>query len=443
MKLRLPTARQIGLIRRIMRRFNIRSTHRLGVLVFLLCVSVFYSGMATQGLALEPNEVLVLANKNAWHSVGLAKYYMKQRGIPDENLVKLWITDKTWCSREDYERKVVPRVREHLQKNDPLRNIRCLVTVFGLPLKVSPPEMSHKEKKEVESLKHKSKALREELKAVPKEEKEKQNRLKEGLEAIGKRIAAITKSDYRSSFDSELAMVLVEDYPLRGWIPNPYFIGFKNRKLRIPREKVLMVSRLDGPSDEIVKRIIDDSIETEKKGLKGKAYFDAKGPRPDEKKARKASGVLYDWSIHKAAERVKKSGQMPVVVNDKRELFQAGECPDAALYCGWYSLARYVDAFEWQPGAVGYHIASSECATLKGKKSRVWCKMMLEDGVAATLGPVGEPYLQAFPVPEVFFGFLVDGYLTLAECYTVSLPFLSWQMVLIGDPLYRPFKRSN
>ena len=108
MKLRLPTARQIGLIRKIMRRFNIRSTHRLGVLVFLLCVSVFYSGMATQGLAIEPNEVLVLANKNAWHSVGLAKYYMKQREIPDENLVKLWITDKTWCSREHYERKVVP-----------------------------------------------------------------------------------------------------------------------------------------------------------------------------------------------------------------------------------------------------------------------------------------------------------------------------------------------
>ena len=43
------------------------------------------------------------------------------------------------------------------------------------------------------------------------------------------------------------------------------------------------------------------------------------------------------------------------------------------------------------------------------------------------------------PESEVFFGLLVEGYLTLAECYLVSTPFLSWQMVLIGDPLYRPF----
>ena len=66
--------------------------------------------------------------------------------------------------------------------------------------------------------------------------------------------------------------------------------------------------------------------------------------------------------------------------------------------------------------------------------------MMLEDGVAATIGPVGEPYLQAFPVPEIFFSYLIDGYLSLAECYLLSLPYLSWQMVLVGDPLYRPFK---
>jgi uncharacterized protein (TIGR03790 family) len=148
---------------------------------------------------------------------------------------------------------------------------------------------------------------------------------------------------------------------------------------------------------------------------------------------------FYDYSIHLAADRVRESGRMPVVLDDKQELFKEGECPDAALYCGWYRLAHYVDAFGWQKGAVGYHIASSECSTLKQKNSQVWCKMMLEKGVAATVGPVSEPYVQAFPVPEVFFGLLVKGDLSLAECYTVSLPFLSWQMVLIGDPLYHPF----
>ena len=114
----------------------------------------------------------------------------------------------------------------------------------------------------------------------------------------------------------------------------------------------------------------------------------------------------------------------------RQELFQPGECPDAALYCGWYSLAHYVDAFKWRPGSVGYHIASSECQTLKQKESQVWCKRMLEEGIAATVGPVGEPYVQAFPIPEMFFEFLLDGSWTLAECYALSQPFWSWQMVL-------------
>ena len=162
------------------------------------------------------------------------------------------------------------------------------------------------------------------------------------------------------------------------------------------------------------------------------------------RRKRTTSGyAFYDQSIHNAAERVKKSGLMPVVIDQVEALFQPAACPEAALYCGWYSLAKYVDAFDWVPGAVAYHIASSECATLDQKDSQVWCKALLEDGVAATIGPVSEPYVNAFAVPEVFFGFLVDGYLTLAECYLISAPVFSWQMILVGDPLYRPFKNRK
>jgi uncharacterized protein (TIGR03790 family) len=132
-----------------------------------------------------------------------------------------------------------------------------------------------------------------------------------------------------------------------------------------------------------------------------------------------------------------------VHLDQNKELFQPGEAHYAALYCGWYSLGKYVDAFDWQRGAVGYHIASSEATTLKNPASQVWCKRMLEDGVAATIGPVAEPYVQGFPLPDLFFGYLLDGYYTLVESYFLSLPYLSWQMILIGDPLYRPFYNST
>ncbi len=33
--------------------------------------------------------------------------------------------------------------------------------------------------------------------------------------------------------------------------------------------------------------------------------------------------------------------------------------------------------------------------------------------------------------------------MNLGESYLISIPYLSWQMVLLGDPLYQPFKPIN
>ena len=118
-------------------------------------------------------------------------------------------------------------------------------------------------------------------------------------------------------------------------------------------------------------------------------------------------------------------------------LFGENTCPQTALYCGWYSLAKYVDSFEWTRGSVGFHMASSECVSLKASNRAFWCKNILERGAVATVGPVGEPYIQGFPMPEIFFNLLTEGRLTLAEAYLVALPYLSWKMILVGDPLYR------
>jgi uncharacterized protein (TIGR03790 family) len=411
------------------------------ILILLLAYIVF--SIPSLSFSLEPDEVLVLANKSSSDSLELATYYMKKRGVPADQLLKLSITNEETCSREDYDRKVLSVLQKHLAKNDPEKKIRCLVTMYGLPLRVLQPVMTREEKIQLEKLKKKQASIREELKGLSKDQLKEREVLTKQLSALGKQGTAIYKNDQRASFDSELSLALANSYPLDGWIANPYFLGFKDRKPNIPKAEVFMVSRLDGPDAEIVRRMIDDSLYAEKTGLQGKAYFDAKGPKPDVQEASKSASSFYDRSLHLAAEKVEKSGLMAVLTNDTSKLFQPGECPDAALYAGWYSRKTYIDAFEWQPGAVGYHIASDECTTLKNKKSRVWCKMMIEDGAAATLGPTSEPYLQAFPLPEIFFGLLIEGYYTLAESYILSLPYLSWQMVLVGDPLYRPFMHKR
>ena len=377
---------------------------------------------------LSPDEVLVVANRNAAKSMGLAAWYMEKRQIPKENLLPVFVTDKETCSRETYLKKIVPPVRRALGKN---RKLNAIVTMYGLPLKISSPGMIKGEQARMNQLISKKKKFNN-LKEKNEQLTETQ---KKALNQVNKKIKQLkTATDKAASLDSELMLVKKDEYELNLWLPNPFFLPWRTQKTAIDKSEVIMVSRLDGADAGIVKRIVNDSIEAETKGLSGTAYFDARWKGPGQKKV---SGYgLYDKSIHNAAGRLKKEG-WTVVLDDKQNLFQPGDCPNAALYCGWYSLANYVDAFAWEKGAVGYHIASSECATLKRKNSNVWCKKMLDNGIAATIGPVGEPYVQSFPLPEIFFNFLTQGELTLVESYLVSLPYLSWKQVLVGDPLYR------
>jgi len=379
-------------------------------------------------LALSPDEVLVIANRNAASSVGLATWYMEKRQIPKENLQLVFVTDKETCSRDEYLQKIVPPVRRALKTN---RKLNAIVTMYGLPLRIASPGQTKEEQTWMDRLtaqKENFDTLKEKNGQLTGEQKTTLNQIKEKL----KQLKAST--DKTASLDSELMLVKKENYKLNFWLPNPFFLPWRSQQTAIDKSDVIMVSRLDGADASIVKRIVNDSIEAEAKGLYGTAYFDARWKDPGQKKV---SGYgLYDKSIHNAAGRMQQKG-LKVVLDDKQALFQPGDCPNAALYCGWYSLANYVDAFTWEKGAVGFHIASAECTTLKRENSNVWCKKMLDKGIAATIGPVGEPYVQSFPMPEIFFEFLTQGKLTLAESYLISLPYLSWKQVLVGDPLYR------
>jgi uncharacterized protein (TIGR03790 family) len=113
-----------------------------------------------------------------------------------------------------------------------------------------------------------------------------------------------------------------------------------------------------------------------------------------------------------------------------------------ALYTGWYNVGNYVPGCTFNLGAVGYHVASYELTSLRDPNNHGWCGGLLSDGVVATIGPVSEPYLHAFPTPDEFFPLLMCGQLTLAEVYWRTTPLVSWKMALIGDPLYVPYRTN-
>lgn len=397
-------------------------------IVFLCLISTLLETGLAYGLTSD--EVLVVANTRRAESVSIARYYMEKRGIPASNLVTVALTLKETMSRDEYDNVLKGVILEGLKKISSQR-ISAIVLIYGVPLKVDPPELSWDER---ELLRQNQKKYEGMVADSSEKKGEVEGKKKQLLHDINR----LLRDNQKASVDSELALVKKEQYDLEGWIKNPYFLGFQGMHLEINKDQVLLVCRLDGPDADTVYRIINDTLQVEKEGgLRGKAYFDARWPRP---KSVEALGGYqrYDYSLHLAADAVAK--RMEVVIDQRSELFAENSCPEAALYCGWYSLGKYIDSFVWQKGAIGYHIASSECSTLRDTNSTVWCVKMLEKGVAATIGPVYEPYVEGFPIPEMFFSQLIDGYLSLGEAYLTSLPYISWQMVMVGDPLYQPFK---
>jgi len=262
------------------------------------------------------------------------------------------------------------------------------------------------------------------------------------LGVLSNDISQVAVEETHSAVDSELMLLWWDDYRRNRWILNTLNWRFRanpadRRRLGAHywNRPVLMVGRIDGPTPEIAGRIIHDAIMAEREGVSGKVYIDARGLS-----GKKPGGFTdYDDNLRDLASMLKEKTQLSVGRDNKEAVFAPGACPDTMLYCGWYSLRKYVDAFDFVRGSVGYHIASFEAISLKQANERGWCKSMLADGITATLGPVAEPYLQSFPLPADFFGLLLTGRFTLAECYAYTANFNSWMMMLLGDPLYRPF----
>jgi uncharacterized protein (TIGR03790 family) len=392
------------------------------------------------GSALEPDEILVIANSGIASSVRIAQYYCKARGVPADNLIAwpLGANLSTRISRKDYERKLAEPLRGRLTGAKYAGRIKCLLTTYGLPMTVGGRgqlEGQEGELKRLKELIEREKGKLEQSEqgdaAGNKQVSAQKKQIDAKVAQLQSRIDWISGKETGASVDSELSMVLFRNYELYRWQPNR--LMNKSPYLDI---NSLMVCRLDGPGEDIITGLVDKAIATEKTGLKGVAYIDSRGIR------RKDLYGHFDQSLRDLVILTRLRTEMPVKEEQTAELFAPGSCTQTAIYCGWYSLRKYVDAFDFVDGAVGYHIASFEAAGLRDPNSSSWCPAMLKDGITATFGAVAEPYLHSFPEPQAFFMELYEGN-CLVEAFYHTKPFNSWQLVLIGDPLYRPFKKPS
>ena len=409
-------------------------TVRTEIVIFLILLS------CAVGFALEPNEIMVIANSDIVESVEIAQYYCAKRQVPPGNILALSLGAglSDTIARDDYEKQLAEPIRKKLSSPGFNKKIRCLLTTYGVPIKVGSRgvlEGQDDRLKQLEELAQKQRTELEQLEQSiePRSAEEKKSVSRE-LNKLQSEIDYIIGKETGASVDSELSMVLSGDYELYRWQPNK----LKGSVLCLSYD-TLMVSRLDGPGPNIAKGLVDKAIAAEETGLKGIAYIDSRGIVDDKNPY---SFGHFDQSLRDLAVLTMFRTEIPVKQNMTDELFTPGSCPQTAIYCGWYSLKQYVDAFDFVDGAVGFHISSLEAVDLRDPNSTQWCPAMLADGITATLGAVAEPYLHAFPEPKAFFLELFKGR-CLVEAYYRTNPFNSWQMILIGDPLYKPFKETQ
>jgi uncharacterized protein (TIGR03790 family) len=234
-----------------------------------------------------------------------------------------------------------------------------------------------------------------------------------------------------ASVDSELVLLAADNPPIAALVPNPVF--GRDQLSSILLEQVLPVGRLDGPSLADAKGLVDRAIEAERLGLAGRAYVDIGGPH--------AQGD--EWLAECAAELIALGFETDI--DRARPAMPTHARFDApVLYFGWYqsNLSGPFSApgFRFPVGAVALHIHSFSASTLRST-SRGWSGPLVARGVTATVGNVAEPYLEFTHQPHLLLRALARGE-TLGRAALYSIRALSWQNIVIGDPLYRPFAVS-
>ncbi len=405
----------------------------------------------SRGRGIEPDEVVVVANRNMPDSLDVARHYCAKRGVPTENILLFNLPSGEDITREQFNKDLREPLRSLLsQRTTPAKVILC---VYGVPLRVGGIEYTDAEKAAVAKLQNDLNITQNRLQNAHQKVKELQAQGGPPLQAAQQEVkkaqallSELKRQEKRmlnlshAAVDNELMLLWWENYELKLFQPNPLHFRAPQR-LRIGRPPVMMTARLDGPTPAIAKRLVDDAVEIEAVGLEGKVYVDARGLKFDPKKDDGYDYAAYDQSFREMAELLRDQAKMDVIFDDKPGLFPPSFGREGALYGGWYSHAKFVDSIEFVKGAVAWHLASSEAVSLR-RESTKWCPNLLKKGVCATLGPVAEPFTAGFPKPAEFFGFLVTGQLTLVECYSRSLNLTSWMCTLIGDPLYNPYKKK-
>jgi uncharacterized protein (TIGR03790 family) len=358
------------------------------------CAALVLCGLLSARLATAADpppasRVLLVINDNSPVSRTIGEYYARKRGVPSANLCHIKAATTEEILRAEYD-QMAGAVRECLSNHGLVESVYYIVTTLGDPLKIA------------------------------------------GVSGLNGDAASV---------DSELTQLYTElktatPHRTEGSIPNPFF-GRTTVEFSHPQFPMYMVTRLAAYDFAGVRDMIDRALQASNRG---KFVIDTGGEERGDK-----------W-LTDAAEQLPKN--RVVLDNTSRPLYDQ---TDVIAYASWgsndHSHNRRFPNFHWLPGGIATEFVSTDGRTFQpppngwvpsadwtnqnvwfaGSPQSLTADFILEGATGAS-GHVYEPYLTFTPRPD----FLLPAYFSgrnLAESFYLSIPALSWQNIVIGDPL--------
>ncbi|MCL4810904.1 MAG: TIGR03790 family protein, partial [Vicinamibacteraceae bacterium] len=363
-------------------------------LVFLLFGTTTARGQS-------PANVLVVVNTESQASVDIGEHYVKARAVPETQVVRVKVAVADEIARNAYELAIEAPIARWLTEHALEDRIHYIVLTKGLPL----------------------------------------------------RIAGTTgRQATTASVDSELTLLYRKLTGGRvntiGPIENPYFLGDAEPSAAKPFTRkvhdIYLVTRLDAFTVADAKALVDRALRAERRGrvvLDMKASLSEAGNR----------------ALDTAARRLESAGFGEHVLLERTGDVVSGE-RDILGYYSWGSsdpaIKQRVFDLAFVPGAIAGMFVSSDARTFTAPPDTWtvgdWRNRasyyagspqsltgdLVREGVTGVAGYVAEPFLDGTVRPDILFPAYFQG-LSLAEVYYLAMPYLSWQAVVIGDPLCR------
>ena len=351
--------------------------------------------------------VVVVINETSPVSVKIGEYYIAKRGIPAQNVVRLRATAEDEIERARFEYDVERPISEALTRYSLQDQILYIVLTKGIPLRVR------------------------------------------GTGGLDGTVASV---------DSELAVLyrklLGIPSPPAGRIANPYYLANRPlvdaKRFSHVKHDIYLVTRLDGFT-------VDDAI-----GLIDRAAAPARdGVFVLDQRASAGNRIGDDW-LGSAAERLAEGGHAERVMLEHSSAPAATTAP-ALGYYSWGSndpaLTSRRVGVTFAPGALAGAFVSTDGRTFTeppaswtigrwGDQKGYFAGSpqslagdLIRAGATGVVSHVAEPFLDGSARPQIVFPAYVAGF-NLAEAFYLAIPYLSWQNVVVGDPLCAPFKAA-